>query len=98
MGFGDYLVKKTAQSTAKSMALYANGGTYGDQISGLQAWSMSRKNSQPLLITIESISSLDFASVADIAESMFYTEMKISKSDQSTKLKTQIENIFKDYF
>lgn len=103
MGLGDYLLKKTAKSTANSISKYVNGGTFSTDDEALKAWASTRRNGMQLLMMVEQLANFSItpdgsrlASTPDIAKALFYAEMDIDENTLSGKVRSDIEKIFND--
>lgn len=99
MGLGDWLIKRTAKSTANSMGKYVKSGLYGDGIDSLRAWSMTRSNSMKLLSMIDTMTSISLPSGAveatTVARVLFDFEMGIESGSLSSQVDHEIRLIFK---
>lgn len=105
MGLGDFLLKKTAKSTANSIAKYVNGGTFGSPDEALKAWASTRRNGVHLVMMVDGLANFSItpdkvrvASTADIAKALFYAEMDMDENSLSEKIRDDIANIFSDVF
>jgi hypothetical protein len=99
MGLGDFLLKKTAKSTANSIAKYVNSGTFSDADEALKAWASTRRQEMHLVSLIDSLTDLTVANqrmagTAQVAEALFYSEMDLEKSNLSPKVSGEIRDIF----
>jgi len=101
MGLGDFLLKKTAKSTANSIAKYVNGGRFGTPNDALKAWASTRRNGALLVMMVDDLARgiphLNLkVKTDDIARSLFYTEMDVNQNNLSESVRTDIEKIFTD--
>lgn len=99
MGLGDYFLKKGAKSTAKSIAMYVNGGAFENDDEALRAWASTRKHGVHLIMMIDGLAGFEIAGrrmsgTADIAKALFYSEMDIEENSLSEKTRNEIEEIF----
>jgi hypothetical protein len=100
MGLGNFLIKKTAKSTANSIAKYVNSGQFSNSDEAIKAWANTRRNSVHLIMMIEGLANFEIANArladtADIAEAMFYAEMDMEKDRLSLEVQDEISFIFK---
>jgi len=105
MGLGDFLLKKTAKSTANSIAKYVNGGIFDDADEALKAWASTRRNGVHLVMLIDNLANFSItpdqariAGTADIAQALFYAEMDIDQNSLTEKVRNDIDKIFTDAF
>lgn len=97
MGLGDWLIKKTAKSTANSMSKYVKSELYGDEISSLKAWVSTRRNSAHAIMLIDMLHEQGVPAYI-IGNSLFNSEMGINESSLKSSVNKDISEIFKDAF
>lgn len=97
MGLGDWLIKKTAKSTANSMSKYVRSELYGDEISSLKAWVSTRKNSANAIMLIDMLHEQGVPAYI-IGNSLFNSEMGITESSLKSSVNQDISEIFKAAF
>lgn len=97
MGFGDWMIKKTAKSTANSLSKYVNSGQYGDEISSLKAWVLTRRNSSRSLSLIDMLNEQGYPPYI-IGHSIFNSEMGITESSLDDSVSLEIRKIFQSVF
>jgi hypothetical protein len=102
MGLGNFLIKRTAKSTASSIAKYLNGGTFDTPDDALRAWASTRRNGSHLVMMVDGLANFSItpdkariASTSDIAEALFYAEMDMEKSSLSPEVVNEIKSIFR---
>lgn len=99
MGLADWLIKKTAKSTANSMGKYVNSGQFGNKMDSLRVWSSTRSKSMELLFMIDNMLSSPFTrdmTAAELAHILFNLEMGIKPDSLSSNVTQEIRLIFKN--
>ena len=97
MGLGDWMIKKTAKSTANSMSKYVKSGRFGDEISSLKAWATTRKDSNRMVSIIDMLFEKG-VSPHLIGHTLFNLEMGINDDSLKPSVSQDISEIFKDAF
>jgi hypothetical protein len=103
VNLGNYLLRKTAKKTAESISKYVSSGTFDTDVGALKAWASTQRNSERLVIMIDSLDSLgirydkeSIVGTAHIAKTLFYAEMDIDEYSLSEKVRDDIKKIFTD--
>jgi hypothetical protein len=100
MGLGNWMIKKTAKSTASSMSRYVKDPGFGGEMSGLKAWASTRRNKNDLLMFIDyseenPVMGVEF-SVWILAHSLFEMEMGIQPGQLKDDVSDEIMEIFRN--